>query len=123
MKDRREEYTVIDLFSGCGGFGQGFIQAGFKIIAANEFWEPAIDTYKLNHPSVKFVRGDITELSTKEQLYEIVEDKGINVIIGGPPCQGYSIAGDRDPEDARGQLYLDFIEIVEKIRPDIFSHI
>jgi DNA (cytosine-5)-methyltransferase 1 len=120
MKEDIEKYTVIDLFSGCGGFGQGFIQAGFDIIAANEFWEPAIDTYKLNHPNVKFIEGDITEPSTKEQLYDSVKDKRVNVVIGGPPCQGYSIAGDRDPEDARGQLYNDFIEIVEKIKPDIF---
>ena len=109
----KKQYTVIDLFSGCGGFSQGFEQAGFEIIAANEFWEPAIITYRHNHPNAACVEGDVTLSEVKEQLYETVKNKQINVIIGGPPCQGYSIAGNRNPDDPRGQLYLDYLEIVE----------
>jgi len=114
------KYTVIDLFSGCGGFSQGFLKAGFDIIAASEIWNPAIETYKLNHGKNIMIEGDITTLETKEKLYKLVKGKKINVIIGGPPCQGYSTAGNRNPEDPRGQLYLDFVEIIGHLKPDFF---
>ncbi len=112
--------TVIDLFSGCGGFSQGFLKAGYDIIASSEIWEPAIQSYRYNHPKTPVISGDITLPEVKEQLYELVRNKRINVIIGGPPCQGYSIAGNRNPDDPRGQLYLDFVEIVKHIQPDFF---
>lgn len=115
-----KNYNVIDLFSGCGGFSQGFIKAGFKVIAANEFWEPAIETYRFNHKETIMIEGDISLEETKEKLYEAVEGKDVNVLIGGPPCQGYSVAGDRNPDDPRGQLYIDYLEVVNNLRPDIF---
>ncbi len=86
MNEVPEKYSVIDLFSGCGGFSQGFLKAGFDIIAANEFWNPAMDSYKFNHPRTNYIEGDITLSETKEKLYQAVKDKKINVIIGGPPC-------------------------------------
>ena len=110
----------MDLFSGCGGFSQGFEAAGFKVVAANEFWEPAQETYTYNHKEVKFIKGDVTLKETKEQLYAAVGDQKINVIIGGPPCQAYSAAGNRNPDDPRGQLYLDFAEIIDHLKPDFF---
>ena len=115
-----KDYTVIDLFSGCGGFGQGFLKAGFKIMAANEFWDPAADTYEFNHKNTPLIRGDITLEETKQKVYDTVKEKNVNVIIGGPPCQAYSIAGNRNPDDPRGQLYLDFIEIIDTLKPDFF---
>ena len=116
----KEKYKVIDLFSGCGGFSQGFLLEGFEIIAANEFWEPAIETYKFNHKNVKMIEGDITLNETKEKLYQAINNYKIHVIIGGPPCQAYSSAGNRNPDDPRGQLYLDFAEIVNYLKPDFF---
>ncbi len=116
----KNKYTVIDLFSGCGGFSQGFLKAGFEIIASNEIWDPAIETYKLNHGEDVMIGGDITSPGTKERLYDLVKEKKVNVVIGGPPCQGYSSAGNRNPDDARGQLYLDFVEIIDHLRPDFF---
>ncbi len=113
-------YKVIDLFSGCGGFSQGFLKAGFEVLAANEFWSPASETYKFNHKNVEVIEGDITLPQTKESLYMTVGNEKINVIIGGPPCQGYSIAGNRNPDDPRGQLYLDFIEVIDHLKPDFF---
>ncbi|MBN1803444.1 MAG: DNA cytosine methyltransferase [Candidatus Lokiarchaeota archaeon] len=112
--------SIIDLFSGCGGFSQGFLKSGFEVVAASEIWDPAIETYKHNHPETPVVNGDIKLPEIKNQLYDIIGNKKINVVIGGPPCQGYSIAGNRNPEDPRGQLYLDFVEIVERIQPDFF---
>ena len=101
----KEKYKVIDLFSGCGGFSQGFLLEGFEIIAANEFWEPAIETYKFNHKNVKMIEGDVTLNEIKERLYQTINNYKIHVIIGGPPCQAYSSAGNRNPDDPRGQLY------------------
>jgi len=115
-----KKYSIVDLFSGCGGFSQGFEAAGFKVVAANEFWEPAQETYTYNHKEVKFIKGDVTLKETKEQLYAAVGDQKINVIIGGPPCQAYSAAGNRNPDDPRGQLYLDFAEIIDHLKPDFF---
>jgi len=115
-----DKYKIIDLFCGCGGFSQGFIKAGFEVVAASEFWDPAIETYKKNHHNVKVIEGDISLPEKKQELYESINEQKINVIIGGPPCQGYSVAGNRDPNDPRGQLYLDYIEIVDHLKPDFF---
>ena len=120
MVEINKKYTIIDLFSGCGGFSQGFEAAGFKIVAANEIWEPAQKTYTYNHNEVKFIKGDVSLKETKEELYAAVGDQKINMVIGGPPCQAYSIAGNRNPDDPRGQLYLDFAEIIDHLKPDFF---
>ena len=116
----KDDFTVIDLFAGCGGFSRGFIKAGFKVIAANEYWHPAVVTYEYNHSTTKMIEGDITKPEIKKDLFNQIQSKKINVIIGGPPCQAYSIAGNRNPDDPRGQLYLDFIDIINHIQPDIF---
>ena len=115
-----KKYTAIDLFSGCGGFSQGFLKAGFEILAASEIWEPAVSSYKYNHEEVRVIEGDITSPDIKNGLYQAIDGTRVNVIIGGPPCQGYSIAGNRNPDDPRGQLYLDFVEIIEHFKPDFF---
>jgi DNA (cytosine-5)-methyltransferase 1 len=116
----KKAFNTVDLFAGCGGFSQGFQAEGFKILAANEFWEPAIKTYKLNHPKVRMISGDITLSETKTELLKAVSDQKVHVMIGGPPCQGYSSAGNRNPNDPRGQLYLDFFEIIDMLKPDFF---
>jgi DNA (cytosine-5)-methyltransferase 1 len=114
------KYKLIDLFSGCGGFSQGFLKAGYQVIAANDFWEPAALTYEFNHQGTKMIVGDISLEETKKKLYNAVKGEHINVIIGGPPCQGYSAAGNRNPDDPRGQLYIDFLEVVDHLKPDMF---
>jgi site-specific DNA-cytosine methylase len=118
MTDKK--YKVLDLFAGCGGLSKGFEQAGFNIIGANEFWGPAGETYMKNHPETIFVPGDVTLDETKQQIYNIFENKKCDVLTGGPPCQGFSTAGLRDPDDPRGRLFEDYVEIVEKLQPKIF---
>ena len=108
--------TVLDLFSGCGGFSLGFIQAGFDVIGFVEFWKPAIETYKLNHPNAKHLGFDITQISDATiKEYE----RKIDVIIGGPPCQGFSMAGKRDNNDPRNKLYKHYLRFVRIIKPKL----
>jgi DNA (cytosine-5)-methyltransferase 1 len=108
--------TVLDLFSGCGGFSHGFIQAGFEVVGFVEYWKPAIKTYKLNHPNSKHIGTDITKIS--DETIKEYENK-IDVIIGGPPCQGFSMAGKRDNSDPRNQLYKHYLRFVRLIKPKL----
>ena len=120
MKKTDLGYTCLDLFAGCGGLSTGFEMAGFRVVAANEYWEPAQESYKVNHPSTIFVPGDITKESTRQNIIESFDDAGCDVILGGPPCQAYSIAGLRDPDDPRGKLFTNYVDLVDALRPKIF---
>jgi DNA (cytosine-5)-methyltransferase 1 len=120
MGKEGKRYRVLDLFAGCGGLSQGFEQAGFEIVAGNDILEYVGKTYQRNHPKTRFFLGDIRDKSVKEQIISYMNDKGCDVIIGGPPCQAYSIAGLRNPEDPRGRLFEEFVEIVEKLQPKLF---
>lgn len=106
---------VIDLFSGCGGMSLGFQNAGFQIVAAYDNWQPAIDIYQRNfqHPIFK------KDLSTEDVVPEL---KGYSpdMIIGGPPCQDFSIAGKREFRGKRANLTLKFGQIVSEVHPQWF---
>lgn len=110
-------YKVLDLFSGAGGFSCGFEQAGFKTIGAIEFDKQAAQTFKENHKDAKVFIDDIRNLHPED-----IEDKiGIpDVIIGGPPCQGFSVAGKRDLNDQRNTLPLEYIRFIKHFKPKIF---
>lgn len=111
--------TFIDLFSGAGGFLRGFINQGFEPVFSVENWKPAIETHKLNYPEVPIISQDIREV-TNEKLIEYTKGKKINVVVGGPPCQGFSTIGNRNPEDARNNLILEFLRVVDTVKPDYF---
>jgi len=105
---------IISLFSGCGGLDLGFSQAKFKIVWANEYDKTIWDTYELNHPQTVLDRRNIKDINSAE----IPECLGI---IGGPPCQSWSEAGaGRGINDSRGQLFYDYIKIVEDKQPLFF---
>jgi len=89
--------TFIDLFSGAGGFLRGFINQGFEPVFSVENWKPAIETHKLNYPDVPIISQDIREV-TNEKLIEYTKGKKINVVVGGPPCQGFSTIGNRNQQ-------------------------
>jgi len=114
------EYKVLDLFAGCGGLSKGFELAGFNIVAGNDILNHAGETYKRNHPNTKFFLGDITDEEMKKQIISYMKEKGCDVIIGGPPCQAYSMAGLRDPNDPRGRLFEEYVEIVKELQPKVF---
>ncbi|MDD4113916.1 MAG: DNA cytosine methyltransferase [Herbinix sp.] len=113
--------NVIDLFCGCGGFSKGFEQAGFSIALGIDLWDDAIVTYRHNFPNTKTINNDIDVLGGQDLLNiaEITANE-VDVIIGGPPCQGFSLSGKRMLDDPRNKLYKSFVEMVEFIKPKLF---
>jgi len=116
-----EEHNVIDLFCGAGGLSEGFEDAGFKIVAGNDVDKNMIASFKLNHPEAKAISGDISKINVEDLLKEIKKDKEeISLIIGGPPCQGFSTVGNRNEDDQRNKLFYEFVRFVREIKPKMF---
>ena len=107
--------TVLDLFSGCGGMSLGFEQAGFEIKLGIDNWNDALLTFKNNHKNSNILENDLSLLEPSE-----IGIDSIDVIIGGPPCQGFSIAGKRIIEDDRNDLYKSFVRFVDYFKPKAF---
>ena len=114
-----KKYTFIDLFSGCGGLSLGFEQAGFDGVLAIDNWQDALDTYTHNRPNAKTLCSDLSKLDPKA-LKEDNSLCNVDVIIGGPPCQGFSVAGKRIIDDIRNTLYKSFVRFVEVFQPKAF---
>lgn len=120
--------TYIDLFCGCGGFSLGMDRAGFKCAAALDFNAEAIATFRLNFPGVPHVlERDLTKFPPDE-LAKLIGTDRVDVIVGGPPCQGFSNArkvdganhGDRLKEDPRRHLFREYLRYVEHFQPGVF---
>ncbi len=109
-------YTFVDLFCGAGGMTQGLVQAGFKPLASVEISPIASATHKKNFPQCHHFCGDIENFDSVKWLEEIGSPE-VHLVAGGPPCQGFSVAGKRDPKDPRNRLFYEFIRVVSKIRP------
>lgn len=114
------EWNTIDLFSGAGGLSLGFQNAGFKILLGIDNEEKALETFKLNHPGSKTLCGDITQINYESDIRPLLNGKQIDFIIGGPPCQGMSLAGNRELDDPRNKLYLSYLRILQQIQPKAF---
>lgn len=111
---------TLALFSGCGGMSLGFAAEGYNLIGHVEIESSANAIYEDNFPNSKLLEKDIC-LITDENLKKWEDEYGsIDVIIGGPPCQGFSLAGKRDPNDIRNQLYKYYVHIVAILRPKVF---
>lgn len=113
MKDK---YRIIDLFSGCGGISKGFVNTGrVDIIGAIDFNESACETYKRNFPETKVICGDINQISVESTGFSDVD-----IIVGGPPCQGFSRLNywdkDRD-NDPRNELFFQYLRFVDEMNP------
>jgi DNA (cytosine-5)-methyltransferase 1 len=109
---------VLDLFSGSGGLSLGFELAGFSITDAVDNWQDALDTLHFNNNMTAVHRLDMGSDADLERLFGAVEKP--DVIVGGPPCQGFSIAGKRDPNDPRNLLYKGFVATISKFMPSVF---
>lgn len=115
-------FTYIDLFCGAGGLSLGFDQAGFKNVFSVEISPEYAKTYRRNFPHHHLIIKDIRNIS-EEEIEELVQQKAVDVIVGGPPCQGFSIAGNIGRtflEDDRNKLFKEFVRFVSLIKPKVF---
>lgn len=114
---------LIDLFAGAGGISSGFKKAGFHILSAVEYDHQIAETYSMNHPEAKVIVDDLAKVESKDLL---VGAKEVDVIVGGPPCQGFSMAGRRIRDngtflnDPRNGLFKEFHRVVEDLNPRVF---
>lgn len=123
-KNERNGLNFIDLFSGAGGLSCGLVMAGWNPIGSVEIMDQAVSTYKYNFVDKKGFNEnvesrDIRETDVKRHLYDSVWGQNIDLIVGGFPCQGFSMAGNRIVTDKRNTLYLDMLEIVDHLRPKV----
>lgn len=114
----KKKLKMIDIFAGAGGLTKGFNQEGVQIIDTIEFDVNAVKTYNFNF-NLNIIPRDITNSSVQQNFISSNKNKA-NILIGGFPCQGFSIAGLRDPEDPRNKLYLDTIKIIKGTNPEVF---
>ena len=111
--------TSVDLFSGAGGMTYGFKLAGINAVIANDIVENACITLKSNCPEIPVLCGDITDESVKQQIINQGKLLNADIICGGPPCQGFSLAGFRRDDDPRNQLFRHFVDIVSGVSPKV----
>lgn len=109
--------NVIDLFAGCGGLSKGFMDAGYDILVGVDNDQAALNTFALNHVGAIAMNADLSQQETFDAIREAAGERPIDVIIAGPPCQGFSLTGPRNFDDPRNKLYLAVIEMVRQFQP------
>lgn len=109
----------IDLFCGAGGMTAGFKAAGIHSLLSNDIEESACTTLKINNPEINVFCGDITDEETKSVIERAATEGNVDIICGGPPCQGFSMAGFRADNDPRNQLFREFVDIVKRVNPKV----
>lgn len=110
--------TVIDMFCGAGGLSEGFGRAGFKIVAGIDNDREALETYAANHPKSVAICADLSRPHNFDSDGFKKLPRKVDVIMGGPPCQGVSVAGKRDGNDPRNNLYKACIAFIERFKPE-----
>ena len=111
--------NVLDLFCGAGGLSEGFKQAGFNVVLGIDNDESSLKTFKLNHSKTETLNKDVSTV-TKKDITSKIGNQKINIVIGGPPCQGFSMAGNRSEDDSRNVLFLEYVKYVEYYKPKLF---
>ncbi|WP_276272534.1 DNA cytosine methyltransferase [Haloarcula litorea] len=113
--------AVLDLFCGGGGLSTGFEQAGYDVVAGVDVNEDFLPTFEHNHEDSLAIQADLGEVDPAA-FYDDhdIDTDAVDVVVGGPPCKGFSIAGKRDPEDERNSLVGSFIDHVAHVEPDVF---
>lgn len=122
MASKLNEFRILDLFCGAGGLSWGMHKNPyFKTMVALDFDEKAVTTFKKNMPDSEVLVGDITDATVKEKVVSLSKKTKINMIVGGPPCQGYSMKGKKlGLDDPRNFLFREYLDLVEKLQPDVF---
>lgn len=119
----RERLAAVDLFAGCGALSAGFASADMmdcRIVCANEINPAAARSFKDNHPGAAIVTRDIRDVGPGEICsITCLKPGDIDLVIGGPPCQGFSTVGKRDSNDPRNLLFMEFVRIVRELRPRV----
>ena len=126
--ENERRISALDLFAGAGGFSLGMQEAGIDVVAAVELDSKIAATYEYNHPDTVMINKDIREVDVKREIEPLFEKDGreVDLIFGGPPCQGFSMAGYRNRkkkpflEDERNMLYVEYIRVVENLQPKVF---
>ena len=114
-----KQINVIDLFCGCGGLSLGFEQAGYNVLLGIDNWEDALVTFRANHRNGETLCADLMRLNPAD-VSEKIGNQEVDLIIGGPPCQGFSVAGKRIIDDDRNKLYKSFVKMVGYFKPKAF---
>ena len=109
--------NVIDLFSGCGGLSYGFCEAGCNVLVGVDNNETALKTFELNHKGSKGLNLDLSDEKFVYEIQKVVNKKAIDIIVGGPPCQGFSLTGSRNEEDIRNKLYKAMFVAAKTFKP------
>ncbi len=112
-------YNFIDLFCGCGGLSEGFKLAGFTCLGGIDINKPAIDTFSKNFPKAKAICADLLQMGTENIVEQFGDLSNVDVIIGGPPCQGFSAANryKKEGDDPRNRLFFEFVKFVDLAKP------
>ncbi len=111
-------FVAVDLFSGCGGFSFGFQEAGFHILCGVDNDPVALKTFELNHKNSKGLNIDLFDDRAIDDILKHIGDNHVDVIIGGPPCQGFSLTGTRNENDKRNKLFYSVFKLAEKLNPE-----
>ncbi|MFT6071410.1 MAG: DNA (cytosine-5)-methyltransferase 1 [Bacteriovoracaceae bacterium] len=114
--NKKIRLNFIDVFAGAGGFSCGMEMAGHRCLLGVDFNQHAMNTFEKNHKHAKVFCGDIHQLK-KKQLLEMLDGNNIDVVVGGPPCQGFSTVGTGNPDDDRNSLFLQFVRVVRLTSP------
>lgn len=112
-------FTVASFFTGAGGLDLGFSQTGFKPLLASDKMPQAAETFRYNNPSVPFIEKDIS-LVTKDDVITALRGNEVDVVIGGPPCQGFSNMGNKNSADPRNYLFQSYVKLISTINPKVF---
>ena len=117
--DKSNPYTVVDLFCGAGGASYGFESAGFNVVLGIDHLIPALDTFRENHKNSSTILGDIEKVDA-DLVYEAIDNIPVKVLIGGVPCQGFSLNNrKRREDDPRNQLFYEFVRFIKILKPEM----
>lgn len=118
-REKKNKFKVLDLFSGAGGLSRGFLDAGYDVILGVDFDKKALETFKKNHVGSEVMQLDLFKHENIAEIENFLNKKNyqIDVLIGGPPCQGFSLAGPRNINDKRNTLYTAMVEVAARLKP------
>ena len=120
-KENDGKFTVLDLFSGAGGLSRGFLDAGYNVVLGVDFDDMALKSFKANHGNTDAMKLDLFNHDNIKYIEKFLKSRNIelDVLVGGPPCQGFSLAGSRDVADERNTLYTAMVKIAKNFKPKV----